>query len=645
MRDASIIGEKQWESPEKMTLSPSCESTNGEYLVDGALKSMSAPAPAPAPESSFSHSQQYSDAPASEQEQDPWLGVRIRASAPPDPELLSKIGCCCIVIDLPGVLMDDLSISYRQGLIRLEGERTIGRVKSFRKKISLNHDQVVTRLLTAFLWQGVLLIVAPTKLATAMAAATIVAAQIASKGYPFPSKYKTKQPLLMLMPDPEGVVVVAHEAGEEVQEPEEEDEEETEPVKFSNNVQVTAAATTAAPQPQSAFGPYLHATKPPPVTVHIEDDEALPLLPPFPSPTTPSSTTGHNYKRNRPPILTMRPRHLFFPFLPSPKPPIDESPQMAYATVPNDHQPTTTAGKTRKYFFTTGLPRNKLQKFPSDETSKRFPSDERNGAKPPATTQPLQEILTNPNNNQVKSIAEPQERKDGKPDFVKEEEEKKSESETEEGGEEDCQLSGIWTDDSLYDEPSDKPRRRSLEDYDVLFADRTTPMLSPIKEHHVHTFHARDSPAWSLSSLVDDVDRPLTYVRFETVWQDNDEENLILRNHNRGIDMDMTNEDVVDRQRLSGMHGNPNGPLEQRGILLPFEDELYDKDDRSLRMELEPHPCWRSAPFLPNRREYMDDDARGLNMAYREQHKPPSPSLLRRNRLSGRKTVTWVDEI
>jgi len=84
--------------------------------------------------------------------------VRIRDAVPPNPELLSQVGCRCLVIDLPGVKLQDLQVSYQKGFVRVQGQRTIGRVKQFRKKFSVNHDQIVPNMLSAFLSSGVLVV-------------------------------------------------------------------------------------------------------------------------------------------------------------------------------------------------------------------------------------------------------------------------------------------------------------------------------------------------------------------------------------------------------------------------------------------------------------------------------------------------------
>ncbi|CAB9497531.1 expressed unknown protein [Seminavis robusta] len=551
--------EKRWESSEKMATS---EVGNGSRTppVRDAAKSPRDPGTTT----------------ASQSDQDPPLTVRIREMAPPDPELLSQIGCRCLVIDLPGVLVENLTVKYRSGFVRVEGQRTVGRIKDFRKKFPLNHEQVVTRMLSAFLSQGVLVIVTPTKVAASMAAAAMVASQIKAKGYEFPPSPKPSKPQpLLLTQDPV---------------------ETGEPVKFSSDLLVTAGTKTAAPQPKSAVGPYQ-------------------IVSPSSSPPSSNATTSAIFATDKGNGIENS----------------IESPDVVEPT----------AVRPRKFFFTTGLPRT-LQKHPSDEISghlHRFPSDERR-------------IHNNNINDRSLVLEEPSKEMSGCSDSSgpakstkprMDHEEKKTDDDSE-------KMVGVWSDTSLWDEPSDMlprntPRRRSVEEYDVILDEDRATTLSPIKEHQEHSFLLRDqlslSPANSISTGTTSPgdNRPLTWLHFENVWQDN-AENLIIRTN--------TDTSDLDRRRLHGMHGNPNGPQEQRGIMLPFEDELFDRDDRSLGMELEPHPYWRSAPFLPSPKletiEYVADTSEN-SVPPRDAQKAPSPSLLRRNRLSGRKTVTWVDEI
>ena len=73
--------------------------------------------------------------------------------------------------------------------VRVMGHRTVGRNKSFRKKFPLNQDQVVTRMVTAYWYAGVLLLVVPTKLAANMAVAAILVTELLQH----PEKYQTKK--------------------------------------------------------------------------------------------------------------------------------------------------------------------------------------------------------------------------------------------------------------------------------------------------------------------------------------------------------------------------------------------------------------------------------------------------------------------
>lgn len=478
--------------------------------------------------------------------------IHIQKAAPPDPEILSKIGCRCLVIDLPGVLYENMTVNYVPGFVRVEGKRTVGRIKSFRKKYPLNHDQVVTRMISAFLCQGVLVIAAPTKVAASMAAAAIVATQLIARGYSISKPPTSKKKTLLLMPDPATVTEG--------------------PVKFSNDLRATAATSVSevidCRQP-SAFAPYVSA-------------KSLPF---------------------------------------------DE---------PLDVEGTAKGIKDRNSYSNHG------GSDISDTPPAVSPERNTNSINEPTR---LQEYMQDTEKQPV---------------FSRETEEADLSLSCE-----DQEKPAVWSDDSLLCEPS-VSATKSLRIMEGVHIDsireeriREAPKLSPIMEYPFsdpyedsgNVVASPDIGHYSQSS-----GRPLTWVQFDSAWQDKEESLMVdtAENHSRVVAQLQQG-----RRKVKGTTATIGVP-----IMLPFEDELMDRDDHGLRMELEPHPYWRSAPFLPrdsSNTHHMitidhSIDAHGPVSAFRdpvnrprEHRKPPSPSLRRKSSSpttnARRKCVTWVDEI
>jgi len=138
--------------------------------------------------------------------------VLVRNKIPPSPEMLAKLACRCWIIDLPGVLPQDLQVSVdSRDYVRVFGTRSIGRKKSFKKRFALNNNSnsnsnnnskmaVVPHMVSAYLCSGVLVVVAPTILAASMAAATMLATVLVEDPHKYSYCWETAtiKPLLMI---------------------------------------------------------------------------------------------------------------------------------------------------------------------------------------------------------------------------------------------------------------------------------------------------------------------------------------------------------------------------------------------------------------------------------------------------------------
>lgn len=559
------------------------------FSLEKATKKVNSSDPPLAPRSS--NGKPRHEEPKGNGNEDPPLEVRVRQAAPPDPELLSKIGCRCLVIDLPGVLHENLKVDYVRGFVRVEGRRSVGRIKSFRKKYPLNHEQVVTKMLSAFLCQGVLVIVAPTKVAASMAVAAMIAHQLLMKGYS-PSKRAAPKQRLMLM---------SHPASEG-------------PVKFSSDMRATvgASANDVIGYRPSAFEPY-HSSR------SLPFDEPLDLKENEDTASRPSSFSVA--VKNVSTVLGRQPRPGHLPNQLKPRP-----------VHLKDALPTKAGHEVER-----SVPRVNHQDYDRRGTSAdRFVRETSTPATPKnaAGSPKLQEYIQDTKKQSILSQVR-----------------RGTESSTFSYGELDHPV--VWSDDSLRDEPSvsGTNSRQIIEgSYIDNFRDEHT--LSPILEHQVFQ---EDKNYWQISpDNTQSSDRPLNWVQFDSTWQDKEESLMVDTVENQRL----VEQFQYGRRKVEGTAATIGVP-----IMLPFEDELVNREDQtSSRMELEPNPQWRSAPFLPrissplsnSHLTTIDDvrtEYRGPVLPFREHRRAdhrntaPSPSLRRKTSSPCKKTVTWMDEI
>lgn len=224
-----------------------------------------------------------------------------------------------------------------------------------------------------------------------------------------------------------------------------------------------------------------------------------------------------------------------------------------------------------------------------------------------------------------------------------------------------------WTDDSLRDEPSTCLPTMLTE------TDKTG--LSPIRELMATDSNDYvDSPGMAHSSV--QACKPLTWVQFDDAWHD-DEHSMISN-----ISHQVYSAAALGGPSLSPKSKDYSTPSRSvADIVSTAIREAKGPDDNSLKMELEPHPYWKSAPFLPETSSLGDDGdvSRTINvadrdgivgMAYRRLNLTPrvrrDPSTPRSSplRLHGslkdrqenenrreqfpsvpRKSVSWIDEI
>jgi hypothetical protein len=565
---------QKWLSSENATRAASSSRDNGS----------------PSSASQSSGTEQQQTEPNMNVPEEPPLPVRIRKATPPDPELLSKIGCRCLVIDLPGVVHENMSVSYIRGFVRVEGKRTVGRVKSFRKKFPLNHDQVVTRMLSAFLCQGVLVIVAPTKVAASMAAAAMLAHQLLINGYS-PSKPSRPKERLLLMAYPADTLEG--------------------PVKFSSDFRATSfSSADEAKCRQSAFKPYVA------VAIPFDESESLDRkenvaqtkegMPDSPSYDRGSSSRtlakhpGNFHNQRRPPNTIVQGRD---------SPPKPDAPgKKPFLRVKSRQE---VAGNTPSTPSTIYGP-SRLKNYMEDTENQAILSPGTRG----------------------------------------------TESSTSSFGDPDHPV--VWSDDSLRDEPSiSGTKSRRIMEGVYIDSFRDDRVLSPILEHPFTDTYEEMKWRQTSPDTTQSNDRPLNWVQFDSHWQDKEESLMVdtMENHSRVAQFQ------DGRRKVEGTTATIGVP-----ILLPFEDELVNREEHRIRMDLESNPFWQSAPFLPrissppftSHQHFLSTidqpsttEYRGPVIPIREHQqqrrdygKPPSPSLRRSPPTSSvRKSVTWVDEI
>ena len=229
-----------------------------------------------------------------------------------------------------------------------------------------------------------------------------------------------------------------------------------------------------------------------------------------------------------------------------------------------------------------------------------------------------------------------------------------------------------WTDDSLTDEPSlfpaalespgtpksdefSSPPRKDASYYYFLPNKPSNDAKSPCKP--IPDPGASTPP--SVSSTGKRYAQPLTWIQFDNTPDIQDEEFSAVT-HNSALfasGASSVTKNVKHSQNL------PMMPTEEA---MQSTSRVFTSRSNRLQMELEPHPYWQSAPFLPRPTNSLLDQDYDQNVdqnddtavqawrnLYLSKNKPkaPSPSSLLRRGARGRdppttrKTVTWIDEI